>query len=284
MFRKLESYLCALIPCISLLIATAIPAQAGPTPVSGAISDNTTWTVGGSPYLVNGAVTINTGVVLTINPGVVVKFGSECRFDISGSLNAVGTSPEPIYFTDSRDDTVGGDTNADGSASAPAPGWWRGINIWDGGSATMDYCTVRYSLGYSIYQVGTWGGILKSGSGSLILTNSTVRDSAGAGVWLWNTTATVTISDCTLQNNASYGLSMDGTADTVTVTGNTITANTSGPVLIATDSSWVPVNDTNSLSGAITISGASLTPVYPVSPVYPVPPVYPVLPVAPVIS
>jgi hypothetical protein len=47
------------------------------TVVSSAITENTTWDLSGSPYRIVRNVIINEGVVLTIVPGVVVRFESE---------------------------------------------------------------------------------------------------------------------------------------------------------------------------------------------------------------
>ena len=44
------------------------------TPVSGTIATDTTWTLANSPYFVTGAIQVNPGVTLTIQPGVVIKF------------------------------------------------------------------------------------------------------------------------------------------------------------------------------------------------------------------
>jgi len=47
---------------------------AGPTPVSGPIVVPTTWTSANSPYVVTDTVTVNAGVILTIEEGTIVKF------------------------------------------------------------------------------------------------------------------------------------------------------------------------------------------------------------------
>ena len=63
-----------------LLVAGAVaPGAALATNVSGTISTNTTWTTSGSPYVLTGNVSISSGVTLTINSGVVVKFNASSR-------------------------------------------------------------------------------------------------------------------------------------------------------------------------------------------------------------
>ena len=58
------------------------------TTVSGTIDENTTWDISGSPYILNGNVTILNGVTLTINPGVVITADSGYSLSINGRLEA----------------------------------------------------------------------------------------------------------------------------------------------------------------------------------------------------
>ncbi len=76
---------------VAVVICCALPALAD-TNVSGPISTNTTWTAANSPYIVNGAssITVNSGVTLTIEPGVIVKFGTGKQMVVQGTLTAVG--------------------------------------------------------------------------------------------------------------------------------------------------------------------------------------------------
>lgn len=66
------------------------------------ITEDTTWTKLGSPYVVNEDISIMSGVTLTIEPGVVVEFNSGIFF-VEGVLKAIGSAEDPIYlngFTD----------------------------------------------------------------------------------------------------------------------------------------------------------------------------------------
>lgn len=80
-------------------------------------------------YLVPADVTVNEGVTMTVDPGVIVKFeGSYDDLNVQGRLVAEGTVDRPVVFTARRDDAAGGDTNNDG-ASPPSSGSWGGIYI-----------------------------------------------------------------------------------------------------------------------------------------------------------
>ncbi len=77
---------------------------------SGALTSNTTWTSANSPYYIGGDITVESGVTLTISSGVQVIFlegddqsggalSSKCELIVNGTLNAQGTSANPIEFT-----------------------------------------------------------------------------------------------------------------------------------------------------------------------------------------
>ena len=83
------------------------------TTISGIITTDTTWTAAGSPYLLEDHVTVNTGVTLTIEPGVVLQqTGTTHTLTIKGHMEAIGTEAAPIIFTPTDDS---------------GPEQWRGI-------------------------------------------------------------------------------------------------------------------------------------------------------------
>ena len=138
---------------------------------SGTISSNQTWgsNSSGLVYYVAGNVTVAAnGIILTIQPKTVIKFAQNTMLSVSGVLNAIATAGNEVVFTDFRDDTAGLDSNNDGSATAPAPGWWRGVEANNFGSATLTFCSVRYagSSYANVYKTGTAGTLTVTDSPS----------------------------------------------------------------------------------------------------------------------
>ena len=64
------------------------------TNVSGTIA-NQTWTSAGSPYNVMGDI-LASG--LSIEPGVTVQIAGNFVFEVAGSISALGTEQDSIYF------------------------------------------------------------------------------------------------------------------------------------------------------------------------------------------
>ncbi len=74
-------------------------APSGGTTVSGPIITHTTWSLAGSPYIMDADVIVNEGITLTIEPGVIVTAANHSGITILGNLSAVGTVSKPITFT-----------------------------------------------------------------------------------------------------------------------------------------------------------------------------------------
>ena len=136
--------------------------------VTDDINAATTWTAN-NVYVISAASTIYVNAALTIEPGTVVKFQSDATLyvETTGQLNAIGSAAAHIVFTGIKDDSAGGDTNADGSATKPAMGDWAAITVL-GNSSSFDYADIRYadsavtlggknqSVKHSTFTFNTW--------------------------------------------------------------------------------------------------------------------------------
>src|SRR5437870_5206077 len=128
--------------CISIalaLLSSLVPLYPATNIPAGTITTDTTWSLAGSPFVVAcGGVTVASGVALTIEAGVVVKFCYASAFlQVNGSLVANGTAAQKIFFTSILDDTVGGDTNGDGSATTPSQAYWDRIRFGPGTTGSI---------------------------------------------------------------------------------------------------------------------------------------------------
>ncbi|MEJ2211155.1 MAG: right-handed parallel beta-helix repeat-containing protein [Anaerolineae bacterium] len=141
--------------------AQEAPAQEG-TPVCGVIDVDTTWTAANSPYLVECNVGVASGAVLTIEPGVVVRFSADTQITVHGGLQAAGTAAAPIVFTSAND--------------SPAAGDWA--RLWfeaDHGTSVLEHVVVEYA--------GRWDcAALDLDGGQLILRDSVIRDNLKDGL------------------------------------------------------------------------------------------------------
>lgn len=177
----------------ALVIVPGAAWSAGPTNVSGTVTSNTTWTLANSPYVMTGDVTVDTGVTLTIEPGVVVQGNSAFRqLTVNGSLSAVGTGGSRIKFT---------------STSGTAAGQWYRLNFTSGsGNSSLEFVDVEYG-----------------GGGGFSDTNAMVEVNGG----------TVTIEDSTVMHSSVSGLRVNGgssgSAATVTVRRSKFAENGSTP-------------------------------------------------------
>lgn len=81
-----------------------MPIKPGPTPVTGDITDDTTWYASASPYVLQQPVTVRTGVTLTIEPGVTVESAGP-GLRIRGSLMATGNDKGLIVLRHAQPET-----------------------------------------------------------------------------------------------------------------------------------------------------------------------------------
>ena len=99
-------------------------------------------------YFVESPVTIPAANVISVDPGVVIKFQPGAGFLVNGALKAIGKKNNKIIFTSVKDDSQSGDSNNDGTATIPESGDWDGIDF-SGTASDIDNilknCEFRYS-------------------------------------------------------------------------------------------------------------------------------------------
>jgi hypothetical protein len=148
------------------------------------------WSADNISYVIlDGPVTINSGVTLTIEPGAVVKFaGVFSRLIVNGTFDAQGTASSPIYFTSSSDDAVGSEAN--GGGSTPSAGQWREIDIGSGASSTISHAVIRYGGSNSCCSQSRAN--IRNNGGTLNLFDSIIATSSIYGMRSSSGTTTVT--------------------------------------------------------------------------------------------
>ncbi|HEY3311768.1 MAG TPA: right-handed parallel beta-helix repeat-containing protein, partial [Anaerolineales bacterium] len=173
----------------------------------GTILTNETWNA--SPvHRITCGVTVPDGVTLTILPGAVIKFLPGTSLDVQGSLVSQGSTGQQIYFTSIKDDSAGGDTNEDGSATYPVPGDWNNIRL--NGSVSIDHTTIRYG-GQSRVCGGAnyYCALETSGQTNLTINHSTISDNYGYGLLLLGTVVSLNMANSTVANHGGTGIFTD---------------------------------------------------------------------------
>jgi cysteine-rich repeat protein len=244
-------------------------------PGGNLVGTATTWTKAGSPYIVQGDVTVPAGTTLTLEPGTEVRATSDSdsqgsgenttrvELIVNGTLHAEGTVAEPVIFR---------------STSTVAGSWWGIIATAAATDVRFTHASIRHarygvtSLAAdtalqthdlsvsSAYSHGLWlragtpaldaltvtgasgYGVSIEGSASPVLTNCVVRNSGNAGVRISHAAPgrSVTLTNCTLDHNNYYNVySSAGTGNGATITiSNSIITNASYGVYRNDSASW----------------------------------------------
>ncbi|MGC8958597.1 MAG: right-handed parallel beta-helix repeat-containing protein [Chloroflexia bacterium] len=190
-----------------------------PGPHSGTVAVSQTWCLSDNPHFLNGDVTVNAGVVLTVEAGVTVKANDNVELKMLGHLEALGTITQPITFTSMTD------TGA----------WqWSGL-LFDGASASgnLEHVTVRYTGDDNSLGLNASALLARNVSpGQVRIADSRVVDNR-KGLWLIDSRATVSNTLFSGVADAyQYPLEIQGTSSVVTLTANTFTANPRNRVLL----------------------------------------------------
>ena len=187
-----------------------------PTPIAHEVCGEVsgTWIAAESPYIVTCDITVPVGSLLTIEPGVEVRFATDdasnsgeytdrTELTVMGTLLAQGTSAQPISFTS--------------ASEAPAPGDWGQIRLDSASSSSViSYSRIEYAT-RGILTDGTWWttishnmitqnsevGVLAQWAPSMIISN-TITENGGNGLYLLYSHSTVDGNRIT--NNSGNGV------------------------------------------------------------------------------
>jgi len=209
--------------------------QATGASVGGAIPRDTTWQ---GEVLVTGSVFVPPGVTLTILPGTHVRFtpyrgykgpGGRSSLHVEGTLLAIGTAEEPIWFTSAAEDPTNGDWSMVRLVNASSASEIRfavfefaqqGLNLWHSSPAIRDvivrwnnwegiylesYCEPTIERA-RIYQNG-YNGIAMEQFNDVVIRDCYIAECGTHGIHVDASTAR--IESCILEGNAAAGLSVD---------------------------------------------------------------------------
>ena len=179
----------------------------------GYITSDETWTLAGSPHIIQSATSVRNNATLTIEPGVEVRFNKDAtnpRLIIgeggaggtSGRLIAQGTDTEKIIFTSNE--------------ASPQPGDWRNIYFWN---AAADDSIIENA----IIEYGGSQGSIDINSSNPIIRNCIIRRSLNAGIHI-SGSSSPDISCCDITEN-EVGIDSSASSETPNLTNNNIFGN-----------------------------------------------------------
>jgi len=124
------------------------------------VNANTIWTKA-LPYIINGSLTVKSGVSLTIQPGTKIYFHKDANLNIEGNLIVNGDFTEPVLFCSDRLERIYSDE----------PGQWKGIFLKRTGYGLIKNAIIKNA------SVGiTSDSLSVNNNPKLILSNSIIKN------------------------------------------------------------------------------------------------------------
>ncbi|MDD5183648.1 MAG: right-handed parallel beta-helix repeat-containing protein [Paludibacter sp.] len=163
-------------------------------------------------YVLLADLTINSGINVTVNPGVVIKMQNNIY--VNGGFKANGLVNDSIKFTSINDDNYGvpKDTRNDGNAVAPAKGNWGSVYFratTDDAFSLINYCKFFYGGG------GGEQGILTFTDAGNTVSNTLISDGNYYGMRFEGSSSPVCTNNVTIKNCRLDPISMSLTSNPV---------------------------------------------------------------------
>jgi len=205
------------------------------TYVEGIITQDTVWTLVDSPFVISKNVTVASGVTLTIEPGVQIRFGENFSLIVSGRLYANGTSKQ-IIFTSNK--------------QQPKAGEWQSIIFNSAEKSVLIGCSIAYAesgifaadanveISNCTVSDCSQNGVTAINS-VLKLYNCTIRDCSQNGIDITN--SELTLQKSIIIENGGSGISVTGNR-LVIIDENAVIANGNGIVLTGDEASNIDIS------------------------------------------
>lgn len=179
------------------------------------VIETQTWT-SEKPYLILYGVAVDSGEVLTIEPGTRIFMHNNASLDIRGRIEALGTLEKPIVFSGDRFD----------DRYEESAGQWGAVGIANGSTGNvMEHVIIKNSI--AGLQVGTPE---RDGYSQIELRNCMITNSAAVGIYAFGASIDAynsVIADC---GQVAVLLQMGGTYNFYHCTINNISAFYPGSV------------------------------------------------------
>ena len=228
----------------SPVVTVRISAAAG-THHAGTISTNETWTVAGSPHIIDADLDVE--AYLTIQPGVIVLIAD-------GASIAVGTRAPAGLRAQGRTDSTITFTALNPSSG---PGAWGGIHYLANAtpdSNTLRHCTIEYAGRNA-------GALVRCEAGRVDIDSCELRSSSERGVSA-SGTGLGSLSRTGVSECAGYPVSLAPGLVSALGVGNTLTANgrdaieLTGGTVAATDT-WPNLGVPYCITASVTVADTS---------------------------
>lgn len=176
------------------------------TQVGGGIYNSETWTKANSPYIVSGEVVLFSGAVLTIEPGVEVRFNNKAKIILRGNIKAIGSVGDSIRFTSNAASPAKGDYN--GLSSEVNSSYPLGAQV---SQIVIEYAIVEYAINFIDFSNS-------GGNGPYTIKNSRFSNNVNVMKYLAAATRNtkITYANCLFTNN-DYGLYGGGESHDVSI-------------------------------------------------------------------